>query len=540
LNFDLGVEDQTAFVQQSRQFTAGDLLRKGARMFADRTAVSEPDHEVTYAELNDRVNAVGNALLEEGFEPQEATVAILSENRGEYVETFFAGAKCGFLVPALNWRLEREELIHCVDIIEPDVLVVSERYREKAEWIEADAESDPMLVGLDGGDVDAEYEDLVAAGSPSEPCPDLDVDPDQGLMVLYTSGTTGLPKGVVISHRAWLARGFNYIVDFDVQNGDCQIAWPPLFHIVSADWLPAIFTLGGTFYPVDSFDTERIVDLLQQDGGGVGWLVLLPGVVGTLLEYIDEHDVDVDSFREIRNIGALVDLVDPKKVQRVTETFDMPFKNSYGATENGNVLSAGNDIPVGVRPDDEDLGKVESSFVDMKLIDEDWNEVEKRGELATRGPVLCSGYIDNAEANREDFQDGWFRTGDIFVRNDDGTYSFVNRRKYLIKSGGENVYPAELERILLEHESVDEAIVVRVPDDKWGEVPRAVVATYEPEAVDSQELLEMLTDDLANYKLPQYIDIVHPDDLPRSTTGKIVREDIEAWDVDSGNKIREV
>lgn len=541
-NFDLGDGAQEEFIRRSRRFTAGDLLRKGARMYQDRIAVSEPGREVTYTELDERVNAFGNALRERGHEPGETTVAVLSENRGEFVEVLFTGAKLGCLVPALNWRLERDELVHCADLVDPEILVVSEKYRDKAGWIESSADADPTIVNLDDGDGDLDYESLVAEGESTEPAPGRDIDPEQGLVVLYTSGTTGLPKGVVISHRAWLARGYNYIIDFDLEKGDCQLAWPPLFHIVSADWLPAIFTLGGTFYPVEGFDTARIVDILEEDGGGIGWMVLLPGVVERFLEYIEEHDIDpLSEFREIRNIGALVDLIDPKKVEAVTETFDMPFKNSYGATENGNVLSAGNDVPKGVRPTDDDLPKVESSFVDLKLIDEDWNEVTGRGELATRGPTLCSGYIENAEANREDFQDGWFRTGDIFVHDEDeGTYQFINRRKYLIKSGGENIYPAEIEKVLLEHESIEEAVVVRVPDEKWGEVPRAVVSTYDADAVDIDDMMGRLSERLANYKLPQYFDIVHPDEFPRSATGKVVREDVEAWALDEDSRVREV
>ncbi|MFP9061475.1 AMP-binding protein [Natrialbaceae archaeon A-chndr2] len=539
-NFELGIDEQESFVSESGRFNVGDLLRKAARKYADTVAVSEPNRDVTYAELDDRVNRLGNSLLERYCEPENGTVAFLAENRGEVIEVMYAGAKTGCLVPGLNWRLEREELLHCVDLVEPDVLVVSERFREKAGWIEADAESDPEIVTLDDDDGDATYESLINDGSPDEPLPDRHIDPEQGLVVLYTSGTTGLPKGVVISHRAWLARGYTYIIDFDIQKGDCQLAWPPLFHIVSADWLPAIATVGGTYYPVDGFDTERTIEILQEDGGGIGWLVLLPGVVERLLQYIDEHDVDVDSFRPIRNIGALVDLVDPKKVERITETFDMPFKNSYGATENGNVLSAGNDIPKGVRPRREHLAKVESSFVDMKLIDEDWNEVKGRGELATRGPTICSGYLKNPEANAADFNDGWFRTGDIFEHNDDGTYSFINRRKYLIKSGGENIYPAEIEQVLLEHELVEEATVVRVTDEKWGEVPRAIVGSHHPDEIDTDELMDMLDEQVARYKLPHFLDVVTPDQLPRSTTGKIVRDDLEEWDVDDSTRVRQV
>ncbi|WP_265112115.1 class I adenylate-forming enzyme family protein [Halosolutus halophilus] len=401
-------------------------------------------------------------------------------------------------------------------------------------------------LGLDGGDGALDgtegtvaFEALVESGDAAEPLPDHEVDPEQGLLVFYTSGTTGLLKGVVISHRAWIARGDNYVVDFDVQSGDCQLSWTPLFHIVSANWLPTIASVGGIYYPIDGFETARIVEILQEDGG-IGWFVLLFGVVGQLLESMDEHNVDLNTFREIRNIGALVHLIDLKKVEQVTELFDMPFKNSYGAMEVSNVLSAANVVPFDVRPGPEELAKVESSWVDLKLIDEDWNEDEGHGELAVRRPVVCSGYFKNPEANRADFEDGWFRTGDIFEHNDDGTYSFVNRRKYLIKSGGENIYPAEIEDVLLENGLVEEAIVVRVPDEKWGEVPRAVVATHEPDELDAEDLLAAVEERFANYKLPHYVNVVTPDVLPRSETGKIVREDVQAWNLDPDERIREV
>ena len=542
-NFDLGIEDQESFVEQSRHFNVGDLMRKAARMYTDDIAVSEPDRDVTYGEFNERVNALANSLLERGYEKGQARVAVLAENRGEYIEPYFAAAKVGFLVPALNWRLEREELVHCASLVDPDAIVVSEQYREKAEWIVDGLDEPPEVINLDGGDGDVDYETLIEEGSTDEPAPDYKVDPEQGLVVLYTSGTTGLPKGVVISHRAWLARGYTYTIDWNLEKGDGWIAWAPLFHIISADALPAVFSMGGTYYPPNGFDTERIVDiLLEEDQGGIGWLFLLPGVINNFMDYLEDNDIDVDDMREIRAIGALVDLVDPKKVKRVTEKFDMPFKNSYGATEDANVLSAGNNIPVGVMPDDDDLAKVESSFVDLKLIDEDWNDVEgDRGELAARGPTLCSGYINNPEANEEDFKDGWFRTGDIFVYDEEESeYHFVNRRKYLIKSGGENIYPAELEKILLQHEEIEEATVVRVPDEKWGEVPRAVVSTFNPDKVDVDELMGMLEENLANYKLPQYFEIIEPEEFPRSATGKVVREEVEEWDIERSRRVREV
>jgi acyl-CoA synthetase (AMP-forming)/AMP-acid ligase II len=541
-NFDLGIADQESFVKETRHFNVGDLLRKAVRKYGGRTAISEPNRKVTYQELNDRVNRLTHALLDRDCAPEDATVGILAENRGEVAEVMYAGAKGGWLISALNWRLNREELVHCVDLVDPEILVVSEQYRHKLDWIDSDADSDPEYVYLDDP-VEGElgYEELLDEGKPAEPLPDRRIDPEQGLVVLNTSGTTGLPKAVVISHRCWLARAYKNIIDFGLEEGDDQLIWPPMFHMISADFLPTMATLGGTYYPMDSFDVERVYEILTTDGSPIAWMVLLPGVVEEFLDYAEEHDIGVEDVRELRNIGALVDLVDPKKVERVTEKFDMPFKNSYGATENDNALSGGHDVPVGVRPGQEEYRKVESSFIDMKLIDEDWNDVDgNHGELAVRGPSVCSGYIKNPEANREDFNDGWFRTGDIFRRHDDGTYSFLNRRKYLIKSGGENIYPAELEEVLVGHELVEDAITVRVPDEKWGEVPRAVVSTYSPDDLTKDELMARLRDHLAGYKLPHYIDIVDPGELPRSATGKLVREDIEEWEIRDIDRVRDV
>ncbi len=541
-NFDLGIDDQGSFVRETRQFNVGDLLRKAVRKYGDRTAVSEPDRTVTYRELNNRVNRLTHALLDRACAPEDATVGVLAENRGEIAEVMYAGAKGGWLVSALNWRLNRAELTHCVDLVEPDILVASGQYRDKLDWIDADADSDPEYVHLDDPvDGGLGYEELLEAGTPNEPLPDRRIDPEQGLVVLNTSGTTGLPKGVVISHRCWLARAYRNIIDFGLEAGDDQLVWPPMFHMISADFLPTMATLGGTYYPIDSFDVERIYEILRANGSPIAWMVLLPGVVGEFLDYAEEYNIGAEDVRELRNIGALADLVDPKKVERVTTRFNMEFKNSYGATENDNALSGGHDIPVGVRPGQEEYRKVESSFIDMKLIDEEWNDIDgNRGELAVRGPSVCSGYIKNPDANREDFSDGWFRTGDIFRWHDDGTYSFLNRRKYLIKSGGENIYPAELEGILVGHELVEDAITVRVSDKKWGEVPRAVVSTHSPEELSKEELMARLRDDLANYKLPHYIDIVDPDELPRSATGKLVREDIEEWEMQDADRVRKV
>jgi len=469
-----------------------------------------------------------------------ARVAVLSENRVEGMAVLYACAKLGYLAATLNWRLEREELVHCVDLVEPDVVFVSERYADRCAWIDEDADSSPSYVSFDDDEGESSYRALLEAGSPEEP--DLPgVDPEQGLAVIYTSGTTGLPKGAVVSHRAELARSDQVVLDMRLQMGDSYISWAPMFHMSTVDWIVTMAMLGGTYHIVDGFDVERIVEILQTSQRPIAWLFLVPGVIDQFLDYVDEHDVDTDTFAPIRCTGALADLTPPEKVERVTKLVDAPFHNSYGSTEVGWATS-GYLIPPGVAPDDAELSKVESPLIDVKLVDENWTAVEQgsKGELAVRGPTLASGYVNSPESNRSEFHDGWFRTGDLFVRNADGTYSYVSRKKYLIKSGGENVYPGEIERVIVEHPLVDDVVVVRVPDEKWGEVPKAYVSTDRPEEVSREELLELLRGRIASYKLPHYIEVVPPRSFPRGTTGKVLRSEVEEWPVSEDDRIREV
>jgi acyl-CoA synthetase (AMP-forming)/AMP-acid ligase II len=406
-NFDLGLPDQDAFVRETRSFALGDQLRKTARTSPDAVAVSEPGFELTYAELDDRSDRLADALLARGVEPNESTVAVLSENRGETVTLAFACAKLGCLLATLNWRLEREELVHCAELASPELLVVSGRFAERTAWIEADSDLRPAVVRYDpvgdGATADGSeaashesYDELLRDGAVGDPLPDERVDPEQGFVLLNTSGTTGLPKGVVVSHRSILARVAQITIDYGLERGDSYPAWAPMFHPGGLTWIGVTVAHGGTFYPIDGFEPERIVDVLLAADGPISWLFLVPGVVDRLVDHVEDRELDATDFPTIRSMGALPDLIEPETIRRVTETFDAPFQNTYGAAEDGHVAS-GSKIPVGVAPDEDVLAKHESPLVAVKLIDEDWNEVEDRGEMAVRGPTLASGYAGNPE-----------------------------------------------------------------------------------------------------------------------------------------------
>jgi acyl-CoA synthetase (AMP-forming)/AMP-acid ligase II len=206
--------------------------------------------------------------------------------------------------------------------------------------------------------------------------------------------------------------------------------------------------------------------------------------------------------------------------------FGAPYVNSFGSTETGSPPASRHQIAIGVVPSS--LSKQQSSFCRIRLVDPDDREVPdgEPGELAIRGPTLFSGYWRNPQTNAEDFRGGWFHMGDVFVRNPDATLDFVDRRKYLIKTGGENVYPAEIERVLLADARIADAVVVRRPDPRWGEVPVAFVVARDPGLTEAA-VIAACRGEIAGYKLPKAVRFVADAELPRSTTGKIKRHELE-------------
>ena len=363
------------------------------------------------------------------------------------------------------------------------------------------------------------YQALVAQSDP-HPHPEAAV-PEDPLLLLYTSGTTGLPKGALISHRAEVARNIVVCAEFGIRPGDAFPAWSPLYHMGATEVSLCTLMNGGKVIVVNGFDVPRLADLVAEER--IGWLLIMPGMVEAFAEELEQRGVVP---RGIRLCGVMADLVPPHLIARITKLLNAPYANTFGATETGCPPCSSNQIPVGISPDR--LSKTQSPFCEVRLVDAADDDVPDGtpGELAMRGPTLFSGYWRNDEANRRDFRGGWFHMGDVFVRNPDGTLDFVDRVKYLIKSGGENIYPAEIERVLLSDPGVADAAVVRQKDERWGEVPVAFVARCE-DALTETMLLARCREELAGFKQPKAIHFIALGDFPRSASGKIQRHSLE-------------
>jgi fatty-acyl-CoA synthase len=491
--------------------SVGALFRARARICASSIAVEYRGRQISYVMLLDRVNRASAMLAAHGLARGDR-VALLSRNRPEYIEIELAAANLGVITACLNWRLSPRELAYCVNLVSPKLLIVEPELAANADPADGRA-----LKTISLGE---EYERLLTAHDGRTP--PIVAEPEDGLVILYTSGTTGLPKGAVVSHRAMIARALVFTSELGIRPDDTFVAWAPMFHMASTDHALATLLRGGTVVMIDGFQIEPLLHAVETHR--IGWLVLIPGMIDAFVNALRSQRTTV---KGISLCGAMADLVPPATIAAATELLQAPYLNSFGATETGLPPATRALIPVGEAP--LRLSKRPNAFCEIKLVDPEDNEVApgEPGELAMRGPTLFSGYWQADEANARDFRGGWFHMGDVFRRNEDGTLDFVDRAKYLIKTGGENVYPAEIERVLLTDKRISEAAVVRVPDARWGEVPVAFVACRDDSVTDA-ELAELCRRDLAGYKRPREFRFIKFEDFPRSTSGKVQRHELEA------------
>lgn len=481
--------------------TVPALVAMRARVAPEALALEDGPLRLTYAALQARVEAVAADLAARGIGRGDR-VAALAENSAHYTVLQLAAGRLGAMVACQNWRLAADEVAWCLRLVEPRLICASARYEALAREVAAGV----PVARIDG----------LGAPGRTEPA----ARPEDGLHIIYTSGTTGRPKAAVISHRAQVARMAALRLDLGLLPGDAYVSWTPMYHIGGTEHLLSTLMSGGPGVILDGFDADRIVDVLERHR--VGWLLLVPATIEPLIAAMAARRPVI---KGVRAVGCMADLVPGAVIAAITRALGAPYVDTFGATETGMPpLSAGL-IPPGTAP--ARFPKRLSVLTELRLCDDAGRDVAdgETGEAWVRGPTLFSGYWNAAEANAASFRDGWFRMGDLFRRTAEG-YEFAGRSKYLIKSGGENIYPAEIERVLLADPRVADAVVVRRADPHWGEVPVAVVARNDA-SLDAAAVIALCRAALAGYKRPKAVVFVAQADLPRNVSGKIVREAVE-------------
>jgi acyl-CoA synthetase (AMP-forming)/AMP-acid ligase II len=310
-------------------------------------------------------------------------------------------------------------------------------------------------------------------------------------------------------------RGLRLAQWFGLTEKDGFAGWLPLFHCGGDESLYATFTTGGIYATFKRVDIPAMFTRIERER--LTWTLLLPGVITDFLNHPQRQTYDLSSLRFAIGYANMM----PNVVAKLTETFNIDFYDAFGQSESSYLLAHGRSGP-GELPS---LRKRPSPLMEVRIVDDALNEVPvgQTGECVVRGPSVMSGYLDDDAANTEVFKGGWLHTGDLLRREEDGTLTFVDRKKYLIKTGGENVYPAEVEAALCLHPAVQEACVFGVPDAHWGETIKAVLVLRDGQAAESEEFVRWCRDRLAGYKRPRYLQFMRAEELPRSTTGKLQR-----------------
>jgi fatty-acyl-CoA synthase len=465
-------------------------------MTPDRVAIDQHDELTTYGRLDRRSDRLAAALLASGLRRGDL-VATLTGNSTEHVVVFFACAKAGLALVPLSWRLAAPELAFQLDDAAPAVFIVESEHAELADEALAAATATPRRLGF--GELEAEGD-----------APETLVEDDDTLLVVYTSGTTGKPKGARLTHANcfWTNLGFDLATG--VRGDDVVLQVLPQFHCGGWNVQPLLAWWKGARVVLErSFDARRCLELIERKG--VTTMMGVPAIYQFMAQEPAFAEADLSSLRTAVVGGAPM----PEALLVRWQERGVAIVQGYGLTEAApNVLC--------LSPEDAVrkagwAGKP-YPFVEVRLSPE--------AELQVRGPNVFPGYLGNPEASAAAFEDGWLRTGDVAEQDDEGDYRIRGRLKDMYISGGENVYPAEVEGVLHEHPSVADAAVVGVPDERWGESGVAFVVAVPGTEPIGEELREWCRRRLARYKVPREVRFV--DELPRSAMNKVLKDDLAA------------
>lgn len=504
---------------------AAELLSRRAELTPERIAVVElaTGGRISYAELNARANRLANLLIGLGVEKGDR-VSILAHNSVVYLDLLYGLGKIGAIFAPLNWRLTARELAYIIGDCEPKVLLVGPEFAGVAADLLALKPIVPAsrLLSLEAAQISGavHYDEQLESASPAEPVrPPL--DEESPYCLLYTSGTTGRPKGAVLPHRQILWNCINTVISWGLNEADVTPVFTPLFHAggLFAFLLPLHYA-GGRVILARTFDAEASLQAIQQEG-----CTVVLGVPTLFQIWKDSPAFPAADFQRVRffiNGGAAIPL---PLLQLWREAKCVIMRQGYGLTEAGVNCFSMTDAESARK-----AGSVGKPIFhsQMRLVDpETSKDVEpgETGELLIAGPHIFAGYWRNPQATAETIRDGWLYTGDMARRDEDGFYYITGRYKDMIKSGGENIYAAEVEAAFRDHPAVADCALIGLPDSRWGEVGLMVVVLKPEARTEAQELQDFCQERLARFKIPRRVEFV--DSLPYSPYGKVLKTELK-------------
>ncbi len=521
------------------------ILRRAVALFPDKVAAVDAGRCLTYREVGERSGALARFFRSRGIGAQER-IAILEVNSHAFLEAYYAAAGAGAILAPLNYRLSADEIAFILRDSGARWLIAGSRFASLVDAALAGGVSlDGVLwIGkpthLAAGTSNLEYEEAIdSRRGPFDP---EAIDENQAAHLYYTSGTTGQPKGVVLTHRNVCRHALGAIVELGMVDSDVWGHFAPMFHLADAWATFAVTWVGGRHVLVHQFEAGEALAAIERER------ITLSNLIPTMLTLMVNHPRsggrDLSSLRLILSGGAPIA---PELVKRIMETFGCDYVQTYGMTETSPYLTMSllkehlKRLPAAEQLRYKSKTGRPCLMVELKVVDDNGVPVvaddQQVGEIWVRGDTVTPGYWNRPSETQAAFRDGWLRTGDLAVVDAEGYVNIVDRKKDMVITGGENVYCIEVENVLYQHSKVLEAAVFGVPDATWGEAVKAAVVLREGEAATEDELIVFCKKRLASYKTPKIVEFLS--ELPKTGTGKISKKALRERPVRCGPVRRE-
>lgn len=504
-----------------------DWKRRAVKYYPQKIAIIDEEKEFTYKEFGDRVDQLTVALHEEGIQKGDH-VAVMLPNTHYMLECFYGIGQLGAVMVPLNYRLSASDLEYIINHSDSKMLIIDEEFSDSIEEIESNLSLEQIIIvsvpGYKTSLKGVDYEAFLMHHSGSVP-PEVEIDENQLLTLNYTSGTTSKPKGVMLTHRSNYLNAANFMYHLGVNSDDVYLHTLPMFHANGWGGVWAITAAGATHVCLRKVNSQLILDLFERKN--ISLLCGAPTVVNMLVNEPKAKEIKIKTHPRMAIAGAPPAAA---LIHKAQEILGLNMVHVYGLTETAPFI-----LYCEWRKEFDSLAADEQASIkakqgielafngETKVVLPDGKEVawdgKELGEIITRGNVIMKGYYKDPEKTAAAIKDGWFYTGDLAVTYPDGFIEIQDRIKDLIISGGENISSTEVEGILYKHPDIMEVAVIAIPDDKWGEVPKAIIVLQQNADVTEEDIIDYCRLQMAHFKTPKAVEFV--ESLPKTATGKL-------------------